>query len=145
MKRKRAVCLAMLIILLALLFTQAFVFPIIDMAIFYVLFTIEQHSAPKELDCTILNKDDAAHVVSIEVSEIETNKIIYKANHTLQPGKMVSKRIAKGEGKYRVKAVLDGKITKEREICLGSFGGSIVVIIDRHDGKLDFQITQGTF
>lgn len=47
MNRKTKISIAILATLSALLFIQAFVFPVIDMAVFYILFTIEQHSELK--------------------------------------------------------------------------------------------------
>ena len=70
MERKTKIALILLATLTTLLFIQAFIFPIIDIALFYVLFKIEEHYAPVELYYSIINRDNATHTVYVEVSEI---------------------------------------------------------------------------
>jgi len=146
MERKTKIALVLLATLTTLLFIQAFIFPIFDVALFYVLFKIEEHYAPVELYYSIINRDNATHTVYVEVSKADTGDVIYRANHTIGADDFVhSKPITREAGKYRVKVVMDGKIKKEKCVCVEKFTGGVHMMITRYNGKLDIRMAQGTF
>ncbi len=139
--RKTKIAFAALVTLCVLLYIQAFIFPILT----YVLFVWYEYSAPVgPLDYAIYNRDNATHAVYIEISRAEIGELIYRANHTLGPGEWTrSKPITDEPGRYRVKAIVDGKIEDERCICIQKFTGGAIVEVRRIDGNVTVYITQG--
>jgi len=137
---------AALTTLSVLLFIQAFIFPVVDEAVFYLQFAIEYYLAPVgPLHYSIHNRDNVTHTVYIEISKAESEEVIYKANHTIGPkGWIRSEPITDEPGKYRVKVVVDGKAKDEKCICIKKFTGGVHVEINRLDGNLTVYISQGT-
>ena len=85
-------------------------------------------------------------MVYIEITKIETGDIIYAANHTIEPGKIIrSKPITSEAGKYTVKVVMDGKIKREKPVCVEKFTEGVYMEIVRYNGKLDIDLVQSTF